>query len=332
MNRTSLCGATPVMPSQVDLSDITGTINLSQPQAVADAVCAILSRRCAGFDTALLRQGFTDLEDAFWGRYPGLLPCDTPYHDLRHSLSTTLLMARLVDGYQASHQAEGLGLGRDECALAVLLALFHDIGFLRRADEAHLNGASLIREHEQRGVEFMRTYLSQGPLAHFAEQAGLIQATNVALSITDTLRGLPRQLLAIGQLLGTADMVSQMAGRNYLERCHQFLFKEFVAAGADRTVSPSGEITVLYATADDLLRQTPIFYAHLVRRRLDEDFARAYRYIAPHFGGDDPYGRAMERNLSHLRELIRRNDFSSLRRKPVPLMPPAPHDLAPQPF
>jgi len=61
--------------------------------------------------------------------------------------------------------------------------------------------------------------------------------------------------------------------------------------------------------------------AHLVKRRLDEDFGQVFRYVAPHFGGEDPYALSMQRNLNYLREMIRRDDFSSLRRKPVPLMP-----------
>lgn len=312
------------MLPDVNQSDVTGSVNLASPKAVADAVCAILVRRYPGFDESVLRQGFIDVEDAFWGRYPGLLHCDTPYHDLRHSLSTTLLMARMVDGYEASHGADAPALGPDEGALAVLLALFHDIGFLRRESEAHMNGACLIHDHEQRGVDFMRAYLARGPFVRFADQAELIHATNFALPIIDTLRGLPPQLFVIGQMLGTADLVSQIGGRYYLERCRHYLFREFVAAGVDRTISPGGETIVLYATPEDLLRKTPGFYEDLVKRRLEEDFAQVYRYIAAHFGGDDPYARAMQRNLNYLRELIQRNDFSALRRKPVPLMPVPP--------
>lgn len=302
-------------------SDVTGTVNLASPSAVADAVCAILARRYAGFDEAVVRQAFGDIHAAFWGRYPGLLPCDTPYHDLRHSLGTALLMTRMVDGYEATHGADEPQLGRDEGTLAVLLALFHDIGFLRRQGEAHLNGACLIHDHEQRGVEFMQTYLARGPFAGFAEQAELIHATNFAKPIVNTLSGLPAALFLIGQMLGTADLVSQIAGRYYLERCQRFLFREFVAAGVDRSVSPSGATTVLYATPEDLLRKTPGFYEHVVKRRLEEDFAGVYRYVAAHFGGEDPYARAMQRNLDYLRDMIRRDDFSGLRRQPVPLMP-----------
>ena len=71
-------------------SDVTGTVNMASPGAVADAICGILVRRHGDFDEVILRAGFIDIEDIFWGRYPGLLPCDTPYHDLRHSMSTAL--------------------------------------------------------------------------------------------------------------------------------------------------------------------------------------------------------------------------------------------------
>lgn len=313
------------MFADINQSDVTGTVNMVNPKAVADAVCAILAKRYGGDVDGQVRQAFVDIEDAFWGRYPGLLACDTPYHDLRHSLGTALLMARMVDGYEAAHGADLPALGRDEGILAVLLALFHDIGFLRRGNEAHLQGACLIRDHEQRGVDFMRTYLSRGAFARFAAQSELIHATNFAQPITDTLNGLPRALFVVGQMLGTADLVSQIAGRYYLERCRDFLFWEFVTAGADRSISSSGETIVLYGTAEDLLRKTPGFYEHLVKRRLDEDFGQVFRYVASHFGGDDPYALSMRRNLDFLREMIRRDDFSGLRRKPVPLMPLPPH-------
>lgn len=309
------------MLADIKQSDVTGTVNMVDPGAVADAVCGILARRYEGFDPAPMRRGFADIEDAFWGRYPGLLQCDTPYHDLRHSLSTALVMTRMVDGYEMAHGADKPALGREEGCLAVILALFHDIGFLRRDSETAINGACLVRDHEQRGVDFVSSYLAGGPFARYAAHADLIHATNFARPIADTLKGVPPALYLIGQMLGTADLVSQIAGRYYIERCQRFLYQEFVVAGLDRMQSPGGDTVVLYGTAEELLRKTPAFYEHLVKRRLDVDFDRVYRYLAVHFGGDDPYARAMQRNLDYLRGMIERNDFSSLRRKPIPLMP-----------
>lgn len=307
----------------VNQSDVTGTVNMANPGAVADAICAILGRRYEGYNDDIVRQGFIDLEDIFWGRQPGLLPCDTPYHDLRHSMSTALSMTRLVDGYEATHGGDGGALGEELATLGIMLALFHDVGFIRRLSEAGIKGACLIRDHEQRSVDFMRVYLATGPLAHHAELAELIHTTNFARCTCETLAGRPEIIVALGKLLGTSDLISQIAGRYYLERCKLFLFQEFVAAGADRTTSPSGETIVLYATPEDLLRKTPGFYEHLVKPRLEGEFDHAYRYIAAHFGGDDPYARAIRRNLDFLRDLIEQNDFSRLQRKPVPLMPVA---------
>lgn len=294
---------------------------MASPGAVADAICAILGRRYAGFDEVLLRDGFIDIEDIFWGRYPGLLPCDTPYHDLRHSMSTALAMARMVDGYEAVYGGMAPALGAELGCLGVLLALFHDVGFIRRLSEAGIKGACLIREHEQRSVDFMHGYLAAGPLAKYSELAELIHTTNFSRRTCETLDGRSQQLVDIGKMLGTSDLISQIAGRYYLERCHHFLYQEFVDAGADRSVSPSGETIVLYATPEDLLRKTPGFYDHLVKPRLENDFSHVYRYIGEHFGGEDPYALAMQRNLDFLREMIERNDFSRLNRKPVPLMP-----------
>ena len=294
---------------------------MASPGAVADAICAVMAGRYADFDEVLVRDGFIDLEDIFWGRYPGFLPCDTPYHDLRHSMSTALAMARMLDGHQALHGATGQGPDAALATLGVLLALFHDVGFIRRLSEAGMSGACLIHEHEQRSVDFMRGYLAAGPSAQQADLAELIHTTNFARSAEQTLRDHAPDIVTLGRMLGTSDLISQISGRFYLERCHHFLFQEFVAAGADRRVTATGEVEILYASPEDLLRKTQGFYDHLVKPRLEGEFDHAYRYIAAHFEGDDPYARGIQRNLDYLREMIARNDFSRMKRKPVPLMP-----------
>lgn len=309
------------MTPHTDPREIADTVNMSSAEAVADEVCRILARRYQDFAEAPMRQCFVDIQNAYAGDYPGLLVCDMPYHDLCHALSTALLMARMVDGYEASHGDDLPGLGCDKGCMAVVLALFHDIGFLRRDTEAHMNGACLDQDHEQRSVDFVQTYLSNGVFAEYAVQAGLIHATNFHLPIAECLSGQPPDMFILGQMLGTADLVSQVGDRYYLERCRDFLFEEFTVAGNDRRIAADGTLTVFYATPEDLLRKTPEFFEHVVKRRLDTELGRVDRFIAPHFGGDDPYARGIARNMSHLRHLIQCDDFSRLQRQPPSLLP-----------
>ena len=49
----------------------------------------------------------------------------------------------------------------------------------------------------------------------------------------------PRDIIC-GHLLGTADLIAQMADRCYLEKCRDRLYKEFVSAALpSRTPSPA---------------------------------------------------------------------------------------------
>lgn len=308
-------------------SDVTGSVDLSRPDVVAEVVCTIVQQRYPRAAADYLRQGFRDIEDAFWGRYPGLLPCDTPYHDLRHSLATALLMARMVDGHVLARTADLPELDADAACLAILLALFHDIGFLRRDTEAHLIGAHLVHDHEQRGVDFMRDYLARGPLVQHAAAAELIHATDFDIPLEQLLTGWSPPLQLIGKMLGTADLVSQASSRYYLERCLHYLYREFVDGGVDRVTAEDGSTVLLYASGEELLRKTPGFFEHVVRQRI-ADMGDLYRCVAAHFGGDDPYERGMRRNLAYLKEMIARDDFSGLKRKPLPLMPAPAEDLS----
>lgn len=304
--------------------DLTGTVRLDSAPAVADAVTALLATRFPAneLDPQFLRRSFDDIEAAFWGEYPGYLACDTPYHDLRHSLDTALLVARMTDGYQAIHAGTPLALDAIEAELAVFLALYHDIGFLRRSDEGHLCGAELSRRHEERSVEFARAYLAGSALSAYCELAELIHATSLTQHTADVVQGHREQQAAIAKMVGSADLISQIADRYYLERCRDFLYREFAAAGLDRTRDADGREMVIYADGEDLLTKTPAFYDFLVNQRLKKDFGDIQQVLARHFGETNPYAESMHANIAYLRQLIAQRKLSEgLRRRPVPLIP-----------
>ncbi len=298
------------------LSDVTGTVNVADPDAVAKAVCSMMRTRYPDLNEQPIRQGFKDIQAICAGHHPDLLACDMPYHNLSHFLDTTLLMARLLDGYERAHAADQR-LGATQCSVAILLALFHDIGLFRHRSEAHLQGVQLLPTHEQRGVDWMRNYLSCGAVANHADQAQLIFATALNRPIHESLPHLSPQWLVIAQMLGTADLMSQFAGRYYLENCRDLLYQERQLIQEGGAAPVQAEAPLLYADPFDLLCKTPAFYAQVVSPRLEQDFAKVYRYAALHFGGDNLYQRGIQHNLDYLRQLIQHNDLSALRRKPI---------------
>lgn len=311
------------MPSASTSFDITGTVRMDSAAAVHDAVAMLLVGRFPSNELhlAFLRRSFDDIEAAFWGNYPGYLRCDTPYHDLRHSLDTALLMARMVDGYQIVHDKQANRLSSTEATLAVVLALYHDVGFLRRHDESHLQGAQLMLQHENRSVAFVRHYFAGTPLASYADSAELIHATNFTHATADVLHGHPVQQVAIAKMLGSADLISQLADRCYLERCRDFLYQEFSLAGADRMQDANGHETVIYRNGLELLAKTPGFYDRLVKKRLEQDYSGIAHMLEQHFAGANPYQASITANMDYLRQLIAQDQLNDgLRRHPQPLL------------
>lgn len=293
--------------------DPTGEVDLESPAAVETAIRTILDMLCGdGYRGELLAQAVSELVAAFRGDYPGLLRCDTLYHDLRHALETGLTMARLLDGHaQSIPPGSAETIDGDHALLGVLLAFFHDVGMLRRDDEGHLWGAVLTPIHEERGVEFMRRYLARTPLAPLADKAELIMATKLVFKIPATWPA-PDRLLA--SLVASADLLSQLADRCYLEKCRDFLFLEFSAIGL------AGTTDTPYPDRETLLAKTPDFYSGLISQRLDEEFSGVHRLMWHHFKGVNPYEAAIQRNLSYLNAILAEQDFTRLRRRPQPFI------------
>ncbi|OHC62967.1 MAG: hypothetical protein A2045_15795 [Rhodocyclales bacterium GWA2_65_20] len=298
---------------QLAQRDPTGEVDLESPAAVETAIRAILDplygEACRG---ELLALAVSELVAAFRGDYPGLLRCDTLYHDLRHALESGLTMARLLDGHARSlAPGSAEAIDGDHAMLGVLLALFHDVGMLRRDGEGHLWGAVLTPIHEERGVEFMRRYLARTPLAPLTDKAELIMATKLAFTMPAAWPA-PDRLLA--SLVASADLLSQLADRCYLEKCRDFLFLEFSAIGL------AGTSDTPYPDRETLLAKTPDFYSGLIRGRLDEEFGGVHRLMWTHFGGVNPYDAAIQRNLSYLTAVLAAQDFTRLRRRPQPFI------------
>jgi hypothetical protein len=297
--------------------DVTNTVQVSSPATVRSAVQQLFTASFPGASFDKLWLAFHDFKRLFTGRYPGYLGCDTTYHDMQHTLDMTLALARLVAGYEQSvDSADRLGARRAQ--MAIITSLFHDSGYIRHEDrdrDFH-NGAEFTMQHVSRSADFLRRYLPELGLAKDVGVSSMIvHFTGYELDLDNIELDDPRDVIC-GHLIGTADLIAQMADRCYLEKCRDRLYKEFVLGGVAIESSSPGEYMVRYESGQDLLHKTPTFYQRVMRERLNLKFNRAYRYIEVLFDGKNPYIDAIRSNITHLVRIIESADWSLLRRNP----------------
>jgi hypothetical protein len=295
--------------------DVTNTVQVSSVTAVRHAVEELYSRTWPAGSLEKLGQAFTDFQRLFNGQYPGYLGCDTVYHDVQHSLDDTLATARLLVGYDRTHAPEQQ-FGAERALLGLVVALFHDSGYIRQTEErAQRNGAEFTLTHVARSARFLARYLPAIEMAEWVPVATqIVHFTGYELRFDQIRLDDPRDR-RVGHLVGTADMIAQMADRCYLEKVRDRLYPELVLGGV--AVSRDGDgLTVNYGSGLDLLRHTPEFAAETMRIRLDGEFGGAYRYVEPLFDGRNPYMETIERSLQYLEQVLQSQRWALLRRDP----------------
>jgi len=316
-----------------DVTDRIRTTDLKQVSAEVTRIYKGLyqgARERAGGTPSAIKRGFDDIGRLYRGEHPGFKPCDTEYHDIQHVLDVTLAMARLMDGYERSRNGHP-ALPAACFSLGVISALFHDFGYLRRrSDRRHRYGAEYTLTHVTRGSRHLRRYLPRIGLKRYARAgATLVHYTGYerpaeTIPLNDTL------LRRVGHMLGTADIIAQMADRCYLEKCRDRLYPEFVLGGLTKKRLPSGREEILFTSGEDLVRKTPGFYMNAAKR-LDLQLARAYEYAGRHFKGQNLYLEEMQKNVRYAQAVGTAPTAAILRRTPPSTLQkgvePYPRDL-----
>ena len=105
----------------------------------------------------------------------------------------------------------------------------------------------------------------------------------------------------LGQIVGSADLLAQMADREYLEKLFM-LFREFEEAGVPG-----------YGSELDLLHKTEDFYKYVALQRLSEDFSGVSAFMRFHFKARwdlerDLYQESILANIEYLRTIVHRCD------------------------
>jgi hypothetical protein len=269
-------------------------VNMSNPHHVLNEARTIVSMQFSEFDFDTLNRVFTDIVRLFRGDYPGYRECTTEYHDLKHTTDTFLAMARLIHGAIVA----GKHLTEDQVLLGFVCALMHDTGFIQTLDDNDGTGAKYIDMDTKRSIVFMENYITENRFSRegFGDFPSILTCTDLGTDV----RKIPfasSEIELLGKLLGTADLLGQMADRTYLEKL-LFLFYEFKEGGV-----------MGYDSELHLLTKTREFY-DMARKRLARDLSGVNEYVRHHFRvrwnlDRDLYMEALEKNMAYLNFILK---------------------------
>lgn len=233
-----------------------------------DEVVELISQICPEIDCGLVRRVHGDVTAIFSGNYPGFEASITKYHNLRHTYSVVLATMRLFHGLY--HEGRNLP---DELILQGLLsAYFHDSGMLPQSPEEAQNNSGYAQQHEKRSIAILDIYLQTNnfPLDYSTNCETIIKHTILDWEakegdIADS------RLHLCGQVIGTADLLAQMADRYYLESL-PLLFQEHQDSGIDK-----------HTSAIELMSSTLDFHDKIIKRRLEETLGNLAPSMRTHF-------------------------------------------------
>jgi len=277
------------------IPQLSTLVNMESPKDVLDEAKKILLMMFPQFDDGPLDSVFFDVLRLFRGGYPGYRACDTAYHDVKHTTDTLLAMARIIHGAGvAGHPFSEWGV-----SLGLISALFHDSGYML-ADGEVGPGARYTLVHIDRSIVFMDAYFSANGFSkedfHFCRN--ILNCTGLDVKI-DEIIFTSQENEILGKMLGTADLLGQMADRTYLEKL-PFLYDEF------RVAQFKGLGSEL-----DFFRNTPGFY-EMTKERFRNELGGVNQYMRPHFRArwaidEDLYMCAIDRSIAFLKQILAQN-------------------------
>jgi hypothetical protein len=283
---TNMTTPISLMPTSVTCPE---RISLDNPGDVLREIRSILLLIYRKFNFNQVYQVFGDILKLFNGHYPGYRRCNTSYHDLSHTMDCLLVTTKLIHGACLN----GIVFTQRDVILGLISALMHDTGYIQAVEDNQGTGAKYTVIHIQRSIEFMEKYFHDHgfPSEYLPICSNFLRCTGLDVEISE-LKFQSREHKILGQIVGTADLIGQMANENYLKKL-SFLYDEFKEGGVNG-----------YSDKFDLMKKTPIFW-ELVKMRLVNQLGHVDRYLADYFRvlwgiNQDLYRQAIDRNIEQL--------------------------------
>jgi hypothetical protein len=249
-------------------------------------------------DLQLIREVHHDLTDFFAGSHPDFQKNTLPYHNLRHSQMVVLATIRLFDGLHCSNH---LPITADMLLKGLFAAYFHDTGMLLRSEGGlPLAETESIVGHEARSIDLLNHYAHRKGLGKDFQRdcATIINYTDLK-SDPATFESHSQEIQLVGQVVGSADLLAQMADRYYLE-CLPLLYSELLAGGINR-----------HGSALELMEHTANFYHSVVLTRLLTTFSHTSTAMQTHFRrryniDRNLYIDNIDKNIEYLKKILKK--------------------------
>lgn len=275
---------------EVKLEDL---VCMEKPRDVREEAERIASMMFPGCDLSAVTTLFADVNDLFRGRFPGYRECNIHYHDLKHTMDCFLAMTRLIHGAYST----GAEITQHGMVLGLISSLLHDTGYIQSEEDRMGTGAKYTLHHIERSIDFARRYLGDRGFSadEFRFCRDCMKCTGLDIHIGQ-IAFLSTEHELMGKMLGTADIVGQMADRTYLEKL-PFLFMEFKEGGVPG-----------FEDEFDLIAKTPDFW-EFTKKRFSVELGGVCRFMENHFTArwgipKDLYREAIDRTMDYLKSAI----------------------------
>jgi|WetSurMetagenome_2_1015567.scaffolds.fasta_scaffold244370_2 hypothetical protein len=283
-NPISLLSTSVTCPERISLDNLSDVMG-----EVKDTILLIYKK----FNFNQFEQVFGDILKLFNGNYPGYRRCNTFYHDLSHTMDCLLVTAKLIHGAGLN----GIVFTRRDVTLGLISALMHDTGYIQAVEDNAGTGAKYTLSHIERSIAFMKKYFHDNafPPEYLPVCRNFLRCTGLDVKIAE-IKFQSREHEILGKILGTADLIGQMANENYLEKL-PLLYDEFKEGGVPG-----------YNNKFDLLKQTPAFW-EMVKKRLVNELGQVDRYLRDYLRvlwgiNQDLYRQAIDHNIERLQAFL----------------------------
>jgi hypothetical protein len=276
-------------------------IDTRQPGLVEAEIRAAYLAMFPDADPNFVRTIFQWATACFEGRYQDYQPIDAHYHDLEHTLQGALCMSRLL--WRRHDTNAPPRLTRRMFELGMLAILMHDTGYLKKKWDIEGTGAKYTLTHVDRSIQFAGELMLGHDYAveDILAVQNMIRCTGVNVKL-DTIQFQDELERLAGFALGTSDLLGQMAAADYVDKL-PILYSEF--AEAARYNEGKMKAGGFFASADDLLQKTPLFWEQYVQQKISREFLGLYRFLnVPFPDGRNAYVEQIDANIARLRRQL----------------------------